>query len=189
MENQRSLQNSKEIKLSEIKPILSRTDLKGTIKYCNKYFQEISGYSEHELIGAPHNIIRHPDMPKVIFKLMWERLKQNQDILAVVKNLSKSGDYYWVTTLFETKYHPFTKAPEGYLALRKAAPKKAVETVIPLYKTLIEIEKNEGVAASEDYLYNFLREQNKDYDTFMRDLVNYKGLIAKFFEGMSKMFA
>lgn len=179
---------SHEIKLSDIKPLLSRTDLKGNIKYVNKYFQEVSGYDEHELIGSPHNIIRHPDMPKVIFKLMWERLKHQQDILTVVKNKAKNGDHYWVTTLFETKYHPFNKNAEGYLALRKAAPRSAIEAVTLLYKKLVEIEQTEGIDASEQYLFEFLREKDMDYDTYMNEIVNYKGLVAKFFNGMRKMF-
>lgn len=177
-----------EIKLSNIKSILSRTDLKGNIQYCNNYFQEVCGYTEKELIGSPHNIIRHPDMPKVIFKLMWERIKQNENILALVKNRAKNGDYYWVTTLFETRYHPFDKRPEGYLAIRRAAPKKAVETIVPLYKKLVEIEEKEGIEGSEKYLLNYLREKNADYDTYMRDLVEYKGLVVKFFDSMRKMF-
>ena len=75
----------KEIKLSSIRPILSRTDLTGKIKSCNAYFTDISGYTEAELIGKPHSIIRHKDMPKVIFKLMWSRLEKNENILAIVK--------------------------------------------------------------------------------------------------------
>ena len=180
--------NQKEIKLSNILSIYSRTDLRGNITYCNSYFTEVSGYTEQELIGAPHNIIRHPDMPKVIFKLMWARLKENKDILAVVKNRAKNGDYYWVTTLFETKYHPFNKRAEGYLAIRKAAPKKAVEAVIPLYSKLAEIEATSGIKASEEYLLNYLREKDTDYDTYMKDLVEYKGLGAKFFDSIRKMF-
>lgn len=178
----------KEIKLSNIMSIYSRTDLRGNINYVNSYFTEVSGYTEEELIGSPHNIIRHPDMPKVIFKLMWERLKQNKDILAVVKNRAKNGDYYWVTTLFETKYHPFDKRPEGYLAIRRAAPKKAVEAIIPLYKKLVEIEAKDGITASEEYLLNFLRDKNMDYDTYVKELVEYKGLVVKFFNAMRKMF-
>ena len=134
---------SKEIKLSSIRPIISRTDLKGNITSCNEYFREISGYSEQELVGSPHNIIRHPDMPKIIFKIMWNRLKNNQDILAVVKNRSKSGDYYWVMTSFETKYNPLTKEPTSYLALRKAAPKDAVVEMEVLYKELLKIEEKQ----------------------------------------------
>jgi PAS domain S-box-containing protein len=178
----------KEIKLSDIKPIVSTTNLKGHIKYCNKYFQEVSGYTEEELLGSPHNIIRHPDMPKVIFKLMWERIKQDKDILAIVKNKTKDGNYYWVTTLFETKFHPLTKHRDGYLALRKAAPRNAIEKITPLYAKLVEIEKNEGIEASEDYLIDYLVEQDMDYDTYVQDLVNYKGMVNKFFGGLKKMF-
>ena len=179
---------SQQIQLSSIKPILSRTDLKGNIKYCNKYFTEISGYSEGELLGSSHNIIRHPDMPRVIFKLMWERLKKNEDILAVVKNRSKNGDYYWVTTSFETKYHPFDKRPEGYLALRRAASQDTIKQIEPLYQKLLEIEKTESLEASEEYLFKILREKDKDYDTFIHELTEHKGIIASFFKSMRKMF-
>lgn len=178
-----------QIKLSSVRQIVSRTDLKGRIEYCNDYFTEISGFEEKELIGSPHNIIRHPDMPKVIFKWMWQRLKNEKNILALVKNRSKDGSYYWVTTLFEIKYHPLDKTPEGYLALRRAAPDSAVEKIKPLYATLLRIEKEEGLEASEAYLLNFLREKNVDYDTYIRDTVEYKGLMAQFFKAMAKMFS
>ena len=181
--------SGKEIKLNKMKSILSRTDLKGNIEYCNKYFIEISGYTEQELLGSSHSIIRHPDMPKVIFKMMWERLKKNQDILAVVKNRAKNGDHYWVTTLFETKYNPIDKRPEGYLALRRAAPINAIVELEPLYKKLLEIEKKEGMNASEAYLLEFLHKKNKDYDTYIHDVVEYKGLVASFFNAMRKMFS
>jgi PAS domain S-box-containing protein len=185
---QNSTPSAKQIELSNIRPILSRTDLKGKILSCNSYFTEISGYQESELVGSPHNIIRHPDMPKVIFQLMWERLKANKDILAIVKNKTKHGDYYWVTTLFETKYHPLTKEPEAYLAIRKAAPEKAVKEIEQLYKILLEIEKQDGIKASESYLINFLREKNMDYDAYAQDLVHFKGLLQKFFYSMRAMF-
>ncbi|WP_428738432.1 PAS domain S-box protein [Sulfurimonas sp.] len=180
--------DAQEIQLSDVKPIVSTTDLWGIIKYANKYFQKVSGYTEEELIGSPHNIIRHPDMPKVIFKLMWERIKKDKNILAIVKNRTKSGDYYWVTTLFETKYHPLTKNREGYLAIRKAAPRHAIEKIIPLYQKLLEIERHEGVEASEDYLIDFLVEQNMDYDTYVKDLVDNQGITTKFFNSIKKMF-
>ncbi len=178
----------KEIKLSSIRPILSRTDLTGKIKSCNSYFVEISGYTEAELIGKAHNIIRHKDMPKIIFKLMWARLKKNEDILAIVKNRSKSGNYYWVTTMFETKYHPFEKTPESYLALRKAAPEKAVKAIEPLYAELCKIEEEHGIEASEEYLMEILRQKNKTYDEYIEDIVHYKGLMATLFNSMRKVF-
>lgn len=189
MQRDTSYVSGKEIKLNKMKSILSRTDLKGNIEYCNKYFIEISGYTEHELIGSPHSIIRHPDMPKIIFEMMWDRLKQHKDILAVVKNRAKNGDHYWVTTLFETKYNTIDKRPEGYLALRRAAPENAIKHITPLYKKLLEIEKQEGVGASKAYLLEFLAKQNKDYDTYVHDLVEYKGIVAAFFNTMRKMFS
>ena len=70
---------SKQIKLDPLQPLVTRTDLRGNIKYTNHYFKKITGYKEDELVGRPHNIIRHPDMPKIIFTLMWQRLKDNQD--------------------------------------------------------------------------------------------------------------
>jgi len=180
--------SGKQIKLNKMKSILSRTDLRGNIEYCNKYFIEISGYTEQELIGSPHNIIRHPEMPRVIFKMMWDRLKQHKDILAVVKNRAKNGDHYWVTTLFETKYNPIDKRPEGYLALRRAAPENAIREMEALYKKLLEIEKQKGMSASESYLLEFLAKKGKDYDTYIHDVVEYKGLVASFFNAMRKMF-
>ncbi len=184
------LQNTtpKQIKLSNIKSILSRTDLRGTIKYSNHYFSEISGYSEKELVGSSHNIVRHPDMPKVIFKLMWNRIENNEDILAIVKNRTKNGDYYWVTTLFETKYHPFTKERTGYLAIRRAASEKAIKIIEPIYKNLLEIEAKSGVEASEEYLINFLMNKDKTYDEYVKDITQHKGLVVAFFNTMRKMF-
>ena len=104
----KSIPESQEIKLDPKKYILSKTDTKGIIEYGNEYFVEISGYSEEELIGKPHNIIRHPDMPKIVFKLLWQRIKNREDITAVVKNLAKDGRYYWVMTEFDIKVDKIT---------------------------------------------------------------------------------
>jgi len=76
--------------------IISRTDLKGNITYANQTFAEISGYSIDELIGNPHNIVRHPDMPKRAFKDIWNTLQNKKQWMGVVKNLRKDSGYYWV---------------------------------------------------------------------------------------------
>ena len=76
--------------------IVSRTDLKGIITYANETFAQISGYEIDELIGKPHNIVRHPDMPKSIFKELWETLKKDGLWSGVVKNLRKDEGFYWV---------------------------------------------------------------------------------------------
>jgi len=76
--------------------IVSKTDLTGRITYGNRIFIEFSGYSEAELLGAQHNIIRHPDMPRAVFNLLWDTIAQGNEIFAYVKNMSKDGGFYWV---------------------------------------------------------------------------------------------
>ncbi len=85
-----------ETKVPEAEIIISRTDLKGIITYANHIFCEISGYDDHELIGKPHSIVRHPDMPKAVFKELWESLEKNGKWEGYVKNLRKDNGYYWV---------------------------------------------------------------------------------------------
>ena len=86
----------KEVVLAPDALIVSKTDLKGRITYLNRDFIEISGFTEAELIGEPHNIVRHPDMPAEAFEDMWRTLKQNRPWTGYVKNRCKNGDYYWV---------------------------------------------------------------------------------------------
>ena len=85
-----------ELKFSEEELIVSKTDTKGRVTYGNELFLKLSGYEENHILGAPHNIIRHPEMPKIIFKLLWNTLKTGKEIYAYVLNRSKNGDYYWV---------------------------------------------------------------------------------------------
>ncbi|WP_457743665.1 PAS domain-containing protein [Sulfurimonas sp.] len=178
-----------EIDLDSKRYIVSKTDPKGIIEYGNDYFVEISGYSEAELMGQPHSIIRHPDMPKVVFKMMWDRINQAQNIMAVVKNLAKDGSYYWVITEFEPKVDPITNKIISHTAFIKAAPKKAVEAVEPLYAKLLEIENNGGMQASEKYLRGLLEEKNMTYDEFINNIVGNKGIFKIFFTMMKKLFS
>jgi len=186
---QRPIPINNEIKLNPKRYIVSKTDTDGIIEYGNDYFVEISGYSEAELIGQPHSIIRHPDMPKVVFKLMWDRISKAQNIMAIVKNMAKDGSYYWVVTEFEPKTDPLTNEVVSHTAFRKAAPPKAVETIEPIYKKLLEIEAVSGMEASEKYLVGFLDEKHKSYDEFIDELVGNKGLFKIFFSAMKKLFS
>ncbi len=178
-----------EIKLSSKRYIVSKTDTKGIIEYGNDYFVEISGYLEFELMGKPHSIVRHPDMPKVIFKFMWARIQEGNNIMAIVKNLTKDGSYYWVVTDFEPKKDPLTNEIISYTAFRKAAPQKAIDTMIPIYAKLLEIEKEGGMEASEKFLIGFLEERRITYDDFIDELVQNKGLFKVFFTVMKKLFS
>jgi len=111
--------------------------------------------SEKELLGQPHSIIRHPDMPRVVFKLLWDRLKNKEEIFAYVKNLSSDGSYYWVyanvTASLDSKNNII-----GYYSVRRKPNAKALDVVEGLYKTLLEKEKNGGVNASRAFLTNLL---------------------------------
>jgi aerotaxis receptor len=85
-----------EIKLKEGCHLVSSTNLKGVITHCNRHFIDISGFSEQELIGSPHNLVRHPDMPPAAFADMWNTLKAGKHWIGMVKNRAKNGDHYWV---------------------------------------------------------------------------------------------
>jgi PAS domain S-box-containing protein len=161
----------REIVLDPSKVIMSKTDAKGQIEYANEYFMEICGYIEYELMGRPHNVIRHPDMPRVVFKLLWERLHKGKNIHALVKNLAKDGRYYWVITDFETKYNDDATIRAHY-SRRKAAPKKAVTEIEGLYKILCSLEENDRtLKLSANYLNGLLEENNTNYDDFILSLM------------------
>ncbi|MEN8303764.1 MAG: PAS domain S-box protein [Campylobacterota bacterium] len=174
--------SSKQIKIDELQPIVSRTDLRGNIKYTNHYFKNITGYKEKELIGRAHNIIRHPDMPKIIFTLMWQRLKDNQDILTILKNKTKDGNYFWVTTSFKTTHSEVSKKENGYMAVNYAAPKQAIKEIEPLYEKLLEIERSEGEIASVKYLLDFFEENNTNYDDYVKDITTKHGVMSTLFQ-------
>ena len=155
---------NEEIALDSKKYIISETDAKGNITYCNDYFVEISGYSKEELIGSPHNIVRHPDMPKIVFKLLWQTIKEGKNINAIVKNLAKDGRYYWIFTEFEIRKDLNTGEIIGYQASRKTTSKHVIEIIAELYAELLKIEKDDSVEASERYLIEFLKEKGDDIE-------------------------
>ncbi|MGP1527938.1 MAG: PAS domain-containing protein [Campylobacter sp.] len=168
--------------------IVSKTDSKGFITYANDYFCEISGYEQRELLGQPHNIVRHPDMPRVCFKLMWDTIKQGKDFKALVKNLAKDGRYYWVFTKFETQYHPQTKEIIGYVAYRKAASEKAIKAIEPVYEKMLEYEKIGGMDASAKFLTDTLSEKKLSYNEYIDKLNNYNAITKIFFDMMKTLF-
>lgn len=184
-----SKQKNEQIELSTKKYIVSKTDAKGIIEYGNDYFVEISGYTESELIGKPHSIIRHPDMPRIVFKMMWDRINKGKNIMAVVKNLAKDGRYYWVVTEFEPKIDPISNDIISHTAFRKAAPQKAIDTMEPIYQKLLEIEKEGGMEASEKYLRGFFEEKRVTYDEFIDGVIGNTGLFRIFFTAMKKLFS
>ncbi|MEO6177200.1 MAG: PAS domain-containing protein [Flavobacterium circumlabens] len=163
--------SDREVDWNKTKVLLSKTDTKGTILYANEAFIDVSGYDEFELIGQPHNVIRHPDMPKVIFKFLWDSIKSSQNIHAIIKNMSKTGRYYWVITDFKIISDSDGEIV-GYFGTRKSVPEEIIVKFIePLYKKLIHIEEASGVHASEEYLIGFLEERKKTYMEYVDHLV------------------
>lgn len=112
--------------------LVSETDEKGNIRFANDDFCKIAEYSVDELIGHPHSMVRHPDMPKAAFKSLWETVQSGNIWTGYVKNITKSGGYYWV---FATVY-PFKSCDgsNGYLSCRRKASRKEIEQHIQLYK-------------------------------------------------------
>jgi aerotaxis receptor len=125
---------SSEVLLEKDVMIVSETDTKGTILYANDDFCKIAGYSKDELVGQPHNIVRHHDMPKAAFKGLWDTLGSGKVWKGIVKNRTKSGGYYWVSaTAFVSKKQDGTVR---YVSVRVKPTQEEVANAEALYKTL-----------------------------------------------------
>ncbi len=119
--------------------IISEADLNGIITFANRKFVEISGYSKEELIGKPHSLIRHPDMPKAAFKQMWDTIQNNKEWQGLVKNLRKDGRYYWLETYVKPIFKGGVKV--GYIAARHPAKRIDVISIMNTYAQMLEDEK------------------------------------------------
>lgn len=153
--------------------IISKTDLKGRISYCNRIFIEFSGYTEMELLGSQHNIIRHPDMPRGVFKLLWDAVDDGGEIFAYVKNMSKDGGYYWVAANV-TANRDLQGNIEGYFSVRRKPSRGAVSAVTDLYRSMLEEERRAGprdaCAASINMVTNLLSQKGVSYAQFVLSL-------------------
>lgn len=126
---------SKEIVLEDHAFLVSETNEKGIITFASDDFCEIAGYSVEELIGKPHNLVRHPDMPKVAFKDLWETIKSGKVWKGIVKNKTKDGRYYWVNaTAYPSKN---SKGELRYVSIRIKPTDDEINNAISLYKTLV----------------------------------------------------
>lgn len=125
---------SEEVKLSKDTMIVSETDSKGIIVYANSDFCEIAGYTKKELIGQPHNFVRHQDMPKAAFKDLWQTIQNGKVWNGIVKNKTKNGGYYWVNaTAYPSKN---SKGELRYVSVRVKPTDEEISNAISLYKTL-----------------------------------------------------
>ena len=123
--------------------IVSKTDPKGRLTYVNDVFLTVSGYAESELIGQPHSLIRHPDMPRCVFKLLWDAISAGKELFAYVNNLAKTGENYWVfahvTPSFDDNHQII-----GDHSNRRVPEKQALDKIKPLYAQLLAEEARHG---------------------------------------------
>jgi PAS domain S-box-containing protein len=147
--------------------IVSKTDLKGRITYGNRIFIEFSGYAESELLGTQHNIIRHPDMPRAVFKLLWDTIQNKRECNAYVKNMAKDGSFYWVFANVTPNYDSEGNVI-GYFSVRRKPKASGVKTANDLYRAMLEAERRAGakdaIAASTKILTDLLAEKGLSYD-------------------------
>lgn len=155
--------------------IVSKTDLKGRITYANKTFCDIAGYCEQELLGQPHSIVRHPDMPRSVFKLLWDSLQEGNEVFAYVKNMTKNGDFYWVFAHVTPSYGADGKVA-GFHSNRRVPDRTIVQQVIsPLYASLLREEQSkrngkEALLAGYQRLCEFVNSRNTSYEQLIFSL-------------------
>jgi PAS domain S-box-containing protein len=150
--------------------IVSTTDKKGRITYGNRIFIEFSGYTESELLGSQHNIIRHPDMPRAVFQLLWDKISNREECFAYVKNLAKDGSFYWVFTNVTPTFDSSGNIT-GYFSVRRKPKPSGVKTASDLYRIMLEAERQAGaakaIAASSQILVDLLKDKALSYDEFI----------------------
>ncbi|MEO3430761.1 PAS domain-containing protein [Pelagibius sp. CAU 1746] len=154
--------------------IVSKTDLQGRITYANDVFLRVSGFSEREILGQPHNIIRHPDMPHSVFKLLWDTIQGGEEIFAYVVNLAKNGDHYWVFAHVTPSFDAEGKIA-GYHSNRRKPDPEQIAKIEPVYRKLRELENDsgrvkDGMAAAIEFLQQTLEKQGTTYERFVFSL-------------------
>ncbi|MFT4277267.1 MAG: PAS domain-containing protein [Rhodopseudomonas sp.] len=155
--------------------IVSKTDTKGRLTYANRLFCDLAGYREAELIGQPHNVIRHPEMPRAVFKLLWDAVQQGREIFAYVKNMTRVGDHYWVFAHVTPSFDGAGRVV-GYHSNRRAPDRSVLEgTIIPLYADILRTERShangkDALPAGGRALSDFVASRKASYDELMFSL-------------------
>lgn len=154
--------------------IVSKTDLRGRITYGNRTFTHYARYTEQEYLGQPHSLIRHPDMPRGVFKLLWSTIEQGQEIFAFVKNMAKDGSSYWVFANVTPSLDGQGRVI-GYYSVRRKASNKGIETMTQLYRQMMQIEQSapsqkDGIERSLAWVTDQLKALGVSYEQFVLSL-------------------
>lgn len=155
--------------------IVTKTDLQGRITYANDVFLRVSGYPEAEMVGQPHSMIRHPDMPRGVFKVLWDSLEEQTELFAFVVNLASDGAHYWVLAHVTPSFDASGQVV-GYHSNRRVPPRAAVAAVEPLYRELRAVEAQhqratDAAAAGAEALHAAMARRGRTYDEFVWSLV------------------
>ncbi len=163
----------REVSLADDEVIISKTDTSGRITYANRAFMRIANFPESEVLGVQHNIVRHPDMPRGAFKLLWDTLKQEREFFGYVKNITSDGHYYWVYANV-TPDRDANGRLVGYFSVRRKPSREAVQTMQAIYQEMLAVENRTGVAnapaASVAFLQDKLKALGTSYDRFIMTL-------------------
>jgi len=158
-----------EIKCATQQVIVSRTDTEGNIIYYNPTFLKINGFKENQVLNCTHRIVRHPDMPKSIFRIIWSIIEQGLPIQAVMKNKTNDGHFYW-TIVSITPQTDRDNNIISYVSYAQQAPDSAVKMIEPLYKIMSEIEQESDIDTAVTYLESYLEEKEMSYAEYIKPL-------------------
>ena len=166
-----TLDRTGEVELAEDEFIVSKTDLKGKILYANRAFMRISGYAEPELLGKPHSIIRHPDMPRGVFRLLWQTIREGQECFAYVKNRTKEGGYYWVFANVTADRDQENRI-SGFFSVRRKVRREVIPYIEELYARMRHAEQKVPESRAPDVGIQVLMEEIRkrgfqNYETFI----------------------
>jgi PAS domain S-box-containing protein len=154
--------------------IVSKTDAKGRLTYCNRIFIEFSGFSEQELLGQQHNIVRHPDMPRSVFNLLWQTVKAGDEFFGYVKNISRDGSYYWVFANVTPSYTAGAGAILGYFSVRRKPEPEKIRIIDSVYQDMLAAEQRAGardaIMAGTKILTDIIEPTGKEYREFILSL-------------------
>lgn len=155
--------------------LVTHADLTGGITYANSYFCQAQACGEKELLGQPHNMLRHPDMPAAVFQLIWQRIRDGEEVFAYVKNMACNGEYYWTLSHLTPHYGAAARHIDSYQCFRRAASGRSIAAAEEAYRELRLIErstnsKEQGVAASRQHLDGMMSRSGTSYDEWVLSL-------------------
>jgi PAS domain S-box-containing protein len=167
---------NKEIVMRDDDLIVSKTDAKGRLTYCNRIFIEFSGFTEQELLGQPHNIVRHPDMPRSVFNLLWQSIKSGNEFFGYIKNIARDGSYYWVFANVTPSFNANANANKisGYFSVRRKPDPEKIKLIKTIYQNILMAEQHAGthdaITAGTKVLTDIIEPTGKDYREFILSL-------------------